>query len=311
MSAFATNRRTLSARLAKLDQSAGVAVPLASTPQPLRRLLVKSAASALTLLVLGVLLYAWLHRNDSGMTPETGLGYLLGITGSVMMLVLLIYPLRKRVRGLDWLGKVGDVFRVHMVLGIVGPLLVLLHTNFKLGAPNSNVALLAMLIVVASGVIGRFLYSHIHVGLYGRKAELQDFIGDAEALKAILGHDVDAGPSLQNELMAFEAEALAKAGLLDALRYGKATRHGRKHLKAVMLPLLERQAIAGRCSASQMQMREDAALLHLEQYLSAIRKAAAFKLYERMFALWHVMHMPMFFLLFFAALAHVLAVHWY
>jgi hypothetical protein len=287
-----------------------VAAAIANTPS-LSTLVKKSAASALTLLTLGVLLYAGLHRRDNYMTPEMGLGYWLGIAGSVMMLVLLLYPLRKRFRGLEWLGRVGDVFRIHMVLGIFGPLLVVLHTNFKLGAPNSNVALFAMLSVVASGIIGRFLYAHIHVGLYGRKAELTDLISDAQAIKAMFGSDQVAGPELQKALQRFEAGSLAKAGLFDALRYGGATRRGRRELTGILLPMLARQSVVERLPPTVAKDRQDAALLHLEEYLSAIRKAAAFKVYERMFALWHVMHMPMFFLLIFAALAHVVAVHWY
>jgi len=302
--------QTRSAILMRRAQAVAAA-PDAAPRRSLATLVMKSGATALTLFTLGVLLYAWLHRRDNTMTPATGLGYWLGICGSVMMLVLLLYPMRKRFRGLDWLGKIGDVFRIHMVLGILGPLLVVLHTNFRLGAPNSNVALAAMLIVVASGIIGRFLYTRIHVGLYGRKADLKDLIGDAEAMKALLGHDPDAAPALQKALRRFEAESLAKAGVLDALRYGAATRRGRRELTAVLRPMLERQAAAQRLTPSVALERQDAALLHLEHYLSAVRKAAAFKVYERMFALWHVMHMPMFFLLMVAAVAHVLAVHWY
>ena len=82
-------------------------------------------------------------------------------------------------------------------------------------------------------------------------------------------------------------------------------------LQAVILPVIERQATTGGWRASGNDARKEAALLHLEQYLAAIRKAAAFAVYERMFALWHVLHMPMFFLLVFAAVVHVIAVHLY
>ena len=39
-----------------------------------------------------------LRREDSFLTAETGLGYMLGIVGGTMMLLLLLYPLRKHVR---------------------------------------------------------------------------------------------------------------------------------------------------------------------------------------------------------------------
>jgi hypothetical protein len=282
------------------------AAPAAAALKP-RRL----GAALFALVIAAILLAAWVHRGDNWISPQTGLGYQLGIIGSLMMLALLLYPQRKRYANLEWLGQIGDLFRIHMVLGIVGPLLVVLHCNFQLGSINSNVALGAMLVVVASGIVGRYLYGHIHVGLYGRKAELKDLVHDADALKEIVGQDGDAAPILTAALSQFEAESLKAANPLNALRYGAATRQGRKALSQILLPLIERQAAAGRWPQSLKLARRDAALLHLEQYLAAIRKAAAFAVYERLFAIWHVLHMPMFFLLVFAAIAHVVAVHLY
>ena len=111
--------------------------------------------------VVVVLWIGWANRDDNGLTPESGIGYWLGIAGGSLMLLLLLYPLRKRIKALRTLGSVGFWFRTHMILGVIGPVLVLLHTNFKLGSINSNVALLAMLVVAVSGVVGRYLYSKI------------------------------------------------------------------------------------------------------------------------------------------------------
>ena len=49
----------------------------------------------------------------------------------------------------------------------------------------------------------------------------------------------------------------------------------------------------------------------LKQYFAAVNKTAAFVFYERLFALWHVLHLPLFAILVFAAIIHVLAVHLY
>jgi hypothetical protein len=49
----------------------------------------------------------------------------------------------------------------------------------------------------------------------------------------------------------------------------------------------------------------------IEDYLAAVNKTAAFVFYERLFALWHVLHLPLFALLLFAAVIHVVAVHLY
>jgi hypothetical protein len=119
--------------------------------------------------ITAVLIYGWLHRNDHWINPETGIGYALGIVGGSLMLLLLVYPFRKRIRYLRAIGSVGFWFRFHMLLGLLGPLAILYHARYSWGALNSAVAMGAMLIVAGSGLIGRFLYSRVHRGYSGRK----------------------------------------------------------------------------------------------------------------------------------------------
>ena len=50
-------------------------------------------------LFIAVVLYAgWAERSEQHLTAESGLGYALGIVGAVMMLLLLLYPLRKKLK---------------------------------------------------------------------------------------------------------------------------------------------------------------------------------------------------------------------
>src|SRR5450756_118112 len=168
---------------------------------------------------VAVLWLGWINRDDNGLTPESGIGYWLGITGGSLMLLLLLYPLRKRIKSLRAVGSVGFWFRSHMILGVIGPVLILWHANFRLGSLNSNVALAAMLVVAVSGVVGRYLYGKIHLGLYGRKAEVKEILADADALKAAIGVDLPVADRLVEHLGAFAklgtaAPSSAAAGLL-------------------------------------------------------------------------------------------------
>ena len=76
-----------------------------------------------------MLYVAWRVRGEQHLTAESGVGYALGIVGSVMMLLLLLYPLRKKIKFMRHLGSVRHWFRVHMMLGILGPALILIHGN--------------------------------------------------------------------------------------------------------------------------------------------------------------------------------------
>ena len=150
----------------------------------------------------------WIRRNEEYLTPKYGLGYWLGIVGGVMMLLLLFYSYRKRKPMLRSMGSIPTWFRVHMLLGIFGPVLVVFHSNFQLGALNSNVALFTMLTVAGSGVIGRYIYGKIHIGLYGRKAVVNDILVDIEKLSAELGHELEGMGDIVSELKEFRQETV-------------------------------------------------------------------------------------------------------
>ena len=262
------------------------------------------------------LLFGWHNSEEGDLTPGAGVGYWLGIVGAGAMLLLLLYPLRKRVRGLRGLGSVAGWFRLHMVLGIVGPALILFHSNFKLGALNSNVALLAMLIVAASGLIGRYLYGRIHLGLYGRRAEIEELLANVDNLKDAIEGGGSLPDGLRAALDSYAAHALAgRSGAASSLLVLLGLRLRSPGLRTRLTHEAERHI---RVAAQQhgwswrvrrKRVREVRKLLR--QYFVAVNKAAALAFYERLFALWHVLHLPFFILLVLAAIVHVIAVHLY
>ena len=117
-------------------------------------------------------------------TPQRGLGYWLGLVGGSMMVLLLVYSARKRAPWLRWMGGIPVWFDIHMTLGVVGPVLVLFHSNFSLGATNSNVALFSMLTVAGSGVVGRYIYTRLHARMDGKEQTLGELRAVGERLRA-------------------------------------------------------------------------------------------------------------------------------
>jgi len=271
---------------------------------------------AFTTALIVILAVGWVNRNEGHLTPETGLGYWLGIVGAGSMLLLLLYPLRKRIKLLRLIGGVSLWFRVHMVLGLVGPALILFHSNFQLGSVNSNVALFAMLTVAGSGLVGRYLYTKVHLGLYGRKAAVREILVDVDALKRLLGDGVPASQRIAEELDAFARLAMApRAGALASFWWmfvlnGRA-RTLRRRLSVEARGLIKREAKRQGWPRRLRRDRLAAAVEIMTLHLAAVRKAAAFAFYERLFSLWHVLHLPLFILLVLAAIIHVVAVHFY
>ncbi len=266
--------------------------------------------------VLAVIVYAWTVKDEGHWTAETGFGYWLGIAGSVTMLLLILYPLRKRFRILHGLGRVASWFRIHMVLGIIGPALIILHCNFKIGSLNSRLALFTMLTVVASGIVGRYLYSQVHRGLYGSRAEVRDILGDVETLKQQLGLDLAGSSANYASLEEFntrisETPKSTMGGLWAVLTIGGRVRRARRQLVAVADVALSSQARQQSWTKRQKRQRLAVFREHLTTYFAAVKKAQSFSLFERLLALWHVLHMPLFVLLVLTVVIHIVAVHLY
>jgi len=241
-----------------------------------------------------VVLVAWGAgvRDENTLTPDFGPGYILGFVGTCCMLLLLTYSARKRLRAIGSLGPLRHWFGVHMVLGILGPVAILFHANFRLGSQNSSVALACMLLVAASGVVGRLIYPKIHHGLYGHRSSLRELQRAAASQRTTLA----VAPELSRELLVFESLAAGgPKGLFSALaRFARVRRRARS---------LERMVSS--------RERAEPARRSVAAYLGAVTRVAEFSVYERLFGLWHAFHLPLCFLLFGATIVHVIAAHLY
>lgn len=293
----------------------------AERPAPAQRARRRNTASPLATLafasaVVAVLAYAWSLRLERHITADTGLGYGLGIAGGLMLLTLLLYPLRKNLKSMRGLGAVPKWFRMHMVFGILGPALIVLHSNFRLSAINSTVAMCAMLTVVASGLIGRFLYSRVHIGLYGQKAELTALRADTETFRQSFGADIEHAPALEAKLKVAEDALFSKTtSILSSLAalFGLIASRRRQHAELLheAEAVLSAAALREHWDREMLDWRLDAARDHLASYQTCLVKAAGFRVYERLFSYWHHLHMPLYFLLIVTALLHVVTVHLY
>ncbi len=258
----------------------------------------------------------WLVRDKGLVTPEDGLGYWLGIFGSTMMLSLLLYPYRKRIKALQILGTTTQWFRSHMILGLIGPLLVLYHCNFQLGSFNSRVALFCMLVVAASGVFGLHFYARVHRGLHGRKTSLDELRGDlAESLESSRGM-ATLMPKLMSELERLSAE-IQGDNITRSLGIGASLKWTfRQYVIWISLSWTAHRELRARAVLSPTVRRDFWRLkklssVYIRNYVRLMGRVAQFTLYEKLFSVWHVLHLPLFYMMVLSALLHVLAVHMY
>jgi hypothetical protein len=268
----------------------------------------------LSLLATAALLFwGYSFPTEQYITPQSGIGYALGILGGSSMLLLLVYPARKRVRALRFLGTTKHWFQAHMVLGIVGPVLVLFHSNFSLGATNSNVALACMLVVSGSGLFGRYFYTQIHHGLHGRRASLAELKDYAEKLRWVTTN-VDFLPDLVARIESAEQAIVARCERLPLLARppvcALSTVLARRRLRRYVRKAL-RTSPAAHGAQSRSHGLLETATGYIDDRLSATRRVVEFSAFERLFSLWHALHLPLFLMLLIAGVVHVVAVHVY
>ncbi|HEX5355575.1 MAG TPA: hypothetical protein VFW93_05135 [Aquabacterium sp.] len=292
----------------------GRSTPEQQAPQVQARLrtdlLIYLAITALTLV-------AWWTSAQGWFTSWSQTGYWLGVAGGVSMLLLFTYPLRKRWRVTYSWGASKYWFAAHMVLGILGPWLILLHSTFHIGSTNAAVALFSMVIVALSGVIGRFLYVRLHADLRGEKATLASLRGAMGQEQQAADTQFQAMPGVLQAMQAFERQTLADGA-----------NQGARHLWRLFVLPIQRKRVAQQCKADvkklikqavadkkwskqQALTRYRSCCEQIDRYALSVQRAAQFQTFERLFSMWHVAHVPFVWIMVLCAIFHVVAVHAY
>ena len=120
----------------------------------------------LSLIISAVVIHFYMHSSGLKWT----LRY-LGIIGTALIIISFIYSLRKRK--VIKFGKAKTLLQVHELLAWSGSLLILLHAGFEFDAVIPRMAVVAMLIVVASGITGKYLLKQARESIKYRREELK------------------------------------------------------------------------------------------------------------------------------------------
>ncbi len=222
-------------------------------------------------------------------------GLAFGTAGAVMMVVMLLYSLRKRFTALRRWGPVTVWLDFHILLGICGPVFVLLHSSFKV---QGLVALSfwSMVAVASSGIAGRYLYRQIpHSGA-----------GDELSLAEVEKIDKDLARQLVEEV-GIDADAVRQ---LDALaEVGTSPKQSLVHM-AVRFPF---DALALRFRLRRFRRdfpHVDRRLRHRFELLAAHkaslhRRILLWQRVRELFHYWHVFHKPFAVVMYLFMLVHI------
>jgi hypothetical protein len=252
------------------------------------------------LAITGIYLFMMVMLN--GVPKASGFfGHMIGVLGFILMLSTeTLYSLRKRSRSAR-LGRMSEWLNFHIFTGIVGPYMVLLHTSWKFNG-LAGITLLLTIIVVASGFMGRYIYTAVPRTADGVEVEaamieglirdveveLQGWLRQRPELARSLGARLATSPQLpQNSLaLIVEHSFLDWQQRLDWWRTKQRMEAGLRNQVEQMEELVRKRNLLNRQYASLAVAR-------------------------RLLALWHAVHIPIGLALFTAAFIHIAAAIYY
>jgi hypothetical protein len=253
--------------------------------------------AAALILVLGTQIPVASH-----ISPKSGLGYTLGAVGGLLLLTQALYAFRKRLLSM----------RLLMMVGIIAPVLILIHCGFSLGDTNSNIALGAMLLVTCSGLCGSYFYAKTH----RRKTSLAELEHHAREVKD-RGRNLLRLPELADRFDIEDRElrqvgdwrgpSMVLAPFVITSRYAAS----RRLLTEYARQAIQAGAARHKAVAAQQERCEQVTFDYITRRLRATREVVEFRVYDRLFSVWRVLHVPMFLVLLAASIVHVISVHVY
>jgi hypothetical protein len=246
------------------------------------------------------LLYIFVVISFGGIPGASELfGHGIGIIGFILMLMAeTLYTLRKRSKSARW-GRMANWLQFHIFTGLVGPYMVLLHTSWKFNGLAGMVMLLTI-IIVASGFIGRYIYTAVPRNADGIELEAIELDERIRAVDGELQSWLEAHPELYRSLSKRLAPQTVSSG--SRLVFGRAFEEWNARLKWWRVSSrMDKEA--------RLQARQLNDLLKRERTLR--RQMSSIVLSRRMLGLWHAIHIPVGMALFAAAFVHIIAAIYY
>jgi hypothetical protein len=208
-----------------------------------------------------------------------------------------IYMIRKRYKRFFNIGYLKHWLEFHIFLCSVGPVLVLYHTAFKFGGLVS-VSFWSMVLVVLSGVVGRFIYLQIPRTIQGRELSVQELIEMKEKLaikvRSVLSEDTST---------LTEFERISSADRYKSFKLSTAIGYLHRDffdIKRVMRLFKKRIKLLGIYKSQRKELIKAA-----KSELTMARRIAFLRTSQKFFQLWHIFHLPFAIAMFVIMIIHV------
>ena len=265
-------------------------------------------------LILAAIAIGWTNWNSVNFQAEGDFVYNSGLIGGIMMLCVLLYALRKRVKFLRKAGNMETWYYFHLTGGVLGPFIIVFHSSFTIKSINSGVALFTMLLIVFSGVFGRYIYTRIGYRLHRRLLAIKET--EKALLEDIRNYQSPIGDVIERRLSKFAMACLVGPRSifrlpvrLLAIRTASAACYVKASDDLNKLVRNRAQSESWSKEVYRLQLAKEKD--KLRAHINSVAEIAQSHLFERLLVRWRILHIPFLYILLVTGLAHVLAVHMY
>jgi len=240
----------------------------------------------------------YLLKEMDGLYGPSGLyGHGVGFLAAFFMFLLWLYIIRKRWNRLRGLGRLSQWLKYHMWFGIVAPLLAGYHAAFKFEG-LIGVMYWAMIAVMASGIVGRYLYGHIPRRRDGHEMSMKQINTEKASKLRSLQMEFGILPEDINRLKGLTPE-LSGVGTLVALYHLAAFDIRRRYqLKKI---LKDFEAKYGVSKQNLIFFKET-----VEKQLIMSQRVIVLDAVSKVFHWWHVIHKPFAYAIFIVLTLHII-----
>jgi hypothetical protein len=239
------------------------------------------------------------HPFHAFLKPSGIVGQSAGILAFLIFVFLWLYPLRKKWRALAFTGAIGRWLDVHVMTALGLPLLLTIHAAWRADGVI-GLGFASMMVVCASGVIGRYLYVRIPRARNGAELTREEVAQARDVLlneiAAALGERVDVVKQAVTP-----TERAAATSVLQVLE-----RLFLDDLRRVMRTRQLAREWGGRPGANRKAIAKAVSLASKEMALAD--QARMWDATHRVFRYWHIAHMPFALTALLAVTIHVVVV---
>jgi hypothetical protein len=236
------------------------------------------------------------HPDHDLFKPSGVFGHGLGIVGTLLILIGVFgYIAKKKYKALHRFGRLKYWLEFHIFLCTLGPVMILFHTAFKFGGIVS-ISFWSMVLVVASGVVGRFIYIQIPRTIEGRELSLSE-------VKSMKGNLDDI---LRNS---YQLDASSEQSILAAASMPSQASGGGFFAKMIHKFLEDKKKIQRVKSVLRQNNFSGPDIKHVVQLvnneISLNNRIDRLLLMQKLFRYWHIVHLPFALIMLIIMIIHV------